>query len=121
MEQEQIIAGNKLIAAFMGFAEDQMQMEDWCGCNVLRENWNGEFEMMPYTPESNWSELMPVGKKILDYCQSLERPNKDAVCKMDWIECEISSCVREYNITGAYEKIIEFITLYNLHTLTPKP
>lgn len=65
MNNEEQLEGNKLIALFMGYAEDEIQAEEWCGCNVLAEcAFTGEKSMVAAAYDSNWSWLMPVLEKI---------------------------------------------------------
>lgn len=60
-----------------------------------------------------WDWLIPAAKKCSDISLNQKRPNKDACNKLDWIECEIGMALRDYDIQTFYNKVIEFIKLYN--------
>lgn len=100
---------NKLIAEFMG----AKYINDWWHVPV-EENYIPTYRSaQEFQYRYNWAWLMAVGKKCFDICQNQQRPNVNACNKLDFIECEIGMHVREYNIDGAYQEIINFITLYN--------
>lgn len=68
----------------------------------------------------SWDWLMPVGKKILDITSNQDRPNVNACNNLDWLECQISCHIREYNIEEAFKAIVVFIEAYNANkVLTP--
>ena len=122
MTQEQIIEGNKLISLFMGFKEEEIQAEDWCGCNVLEDNGFGGLEMFPANYHENWSRLMPVveeiesigqtyvefGKKHCRIQPILYNPKKDC---MEWQLLHETQCATK--IEAVYSAVLKFITWYN--------
>lgn len=65
MEKLEQHEANKLIALFMGFKEEDIQAEEWCGCNVRSEcKVTGDIDMIPANYHENWQWLMPVIEKI---------------------------------------------------------
>lgn len=62
---------------------------------------------------SSWDWLMPIGKKICDYLQKLDRPSLNHCCKGDMIEVDILCHLRTYNLEKVYEHIVLFIQWYN--------
>ena len=61
----------------------------------------------------DWNELMPVYRKIRDWLGNMERPNKDAVCKLDAMEIDIHCAVTEVEIEKAFDSIVEWIKFKN--------
>lgn len=62
----------------------------------------------------SWDELMPVGKKIRDLLNDMQkkRPPHTA-CHGDMIEVDIHCAVSEYDIVNAHKHMYTFITWYN--------
>ena len=54
-------------------------------------------------------------QKALEITSNQERPNVNACNNLDWLESEISMHMREYDMQGVYNKLVEFITAYNTH------
>lgn len=63
---------------------------------------------------TSWDWLMPVGKKIRDLLNDLQkkRPPHTA-CHGDLIEVDIRCAVGEYDIVNAHKHMFTFITWYN--------
>lgn len=102
---------NKMIAEFMGLTwhEDEV-----FGPLVSKDGTS-------YNPkyDTDWSWLMPVGKKIHDYLQGLERPSVNHCCKGDMIETDILCHLHTYSLEKVYEHIVLFIQWYNDFTSQP--
>lgn len=126
MEQEQIIAGNKLIAEFMSDMKDYTPYgeqgdfidSEICGiedCDSVFYTWGN----MGFN--RNWLWLMPVIEKI----EALPVPeNKDNYeVSIYGTACEIGNFFiqekGETKIEAAYKAVVTFLTWYN--TLNPKP
>lgn len=114
---EKITESKALVAIFM---DDQLELlPSGKGVGKKRgypkqyENWYSIRYWDDINYDRYWNALMPVGKKCFDISQNQDRPNVNACNKLDFIECEIGMHVREYNLVEAYNKIVEFITIYN--------
>lgn len=125
--EEEVFELNKLIALFMGYTEDEIQAEDWCGCNVLVEcDITGDKNLVSSDYHSSWDWLMPVVEKIEETEYNYDtRIHYDAlegayfVDIVDWGNAE-RACQTSYisRIDAVYKAVIEFIKWYN--SLTTK-
>jgi hypothetical protein len=119
---------NKLIALFMGYSEDEIQAEDWCGCNVLAEcQFTGEKQMTAANYHTSWDWLMPVVEKIegMGYYSWIVYSLYDKIglsyqmCigKLENRNCHAIAV--EYGsqskIQTAYQAVLQFIQWFNQH------
>lgn len=103
---------NELIAVFMGATiEPGMENHDDPYYNY-NAGWNmRRVSDMPYC--ESWDWLMPVCKRCYDISQNQDRPNVNACNRIDWLECEIGTALRECDISGTYLAVVIFINHYN--------
>lgn len=125
------VAGNKLIAEFMGGI--YRKTENWIFPGVTLEQYI--FDYFPGEPKTeylskveqgvnrlryhcSWSWLMPVGKKIRDWLQSEIKKRPPHTCSNgDLLEVDISCAIQSYNIEMAWSAIVEFIKWYNTQNI----
>lgn len=62
---------------------------------------------------NSWDSLIPVAKKCLEIIERQERPSINHCNDLDWLECQISMYLREYQFDEFYQAIIDFIVAYN--------
>ncbi len=121
LRNEQIEEGNALIALFMGW---KLYTPKLTGLLSLFNKYDSECYTLnshtrAFLPDQmayhhSWDWLMPVGKKCMDLAtEQPGRPTVNHCSKLDWIECQISMHVREYELHDAWLQIVEFIKLYN--------
>ena len=111
MTQEEIIAGNKLIAEFMGLSYcEKYRYEGWYK-NHEHNHRICDFDGLKY--HTSWDWLMPVVEKI-------EKMNTTVV--IEGIMCEIKTHSIGFDMTASDERskilavyyaVIEFIKWYN--------
>lgn len=119
------IQSNKTIALFMGWKEDEIQAEDWCGCNVLDDVFSGLKEMRHYAPNERWDDLMPVVEKIrnIGLMVHIEFYDEECVCQ---IGTDVSQLLAKFSgsnegntipmIMAVYSPVLELINWYNSQT-----
>lgn len=119
------IQSNKTIALFMGWNEDEIQAEDWCGCNVLDDVFSGLKEMRHYAPNERWDDLMPVIEKIEAIGMTMVDIYK-LHCRIQPVFYNISKDAMEWQllheergktkIEATYKTVLSFINWYNAQT-----
>ena len=119
-KEEEIFESNKLIALFMGYTEDDIQAEDWCGCNVLVEcQFTGIKELTGADYHSKWDWLMPVVEKSLnDKSVQLLLPMNgvpDSVIPYINAVGDFKRGLIKADINLVYEGVIKFIKWYNFN------
>lgn len=62
---------------------------------------------------SDWNWLIPVCSKCNDIVQNQERPSVNHCNDLDYLECEISIPMREYDMAKVFEACMNFINAYN--------
>jgi len=115
-KETEIIEGNKLIAEFMNY---DGQHEEWCGNNVLMpDKFLGTDVMIPYTPNENWADLMPVIDRIesVDGCSYKVMLQYAFAAVSDTSQHGDPYIVRAIGMTRietAYNLVIKFIKWHN--------
>lgn len=105
--------GNRMIADFMELQKAYQDVRIWMDWdNETIPKWDKrdywlDRELKYHT---SWDWLIPVCKKALDITQTQSRPNVNACNNLDWLECEIGTHIREYNIEATYAAVLAFIT-----------
>lgn len=117
MTPEEIIAGNKTIAEFMGLKENPYDGGKTFGVDAFEKNgrWYAEDWIIPKY-ERSWNELIPVVQKI----KSLPIAEQDTEIRQKFTENiasilweEIAHTLACVNIEMVWEKVIEFIEWHN--------
>lgn len=107
------IESNKLIAEWIGVDLNFSETVYKDSRSELRHFIDNRLKSDGLLFHTSWDWLMPVGKKIMEYLNGIDRPNKDAVCYGDALEVDIHCAIREYDLPKAHEAICNFITWYN--------
>lgn len=99
---------NKVLALYDGYKEEEIQAEEWCGCNVYVE-WpvTGEKDWIGANYDNNWSWLMPLWIKLKMMLRNSSRG--DAKVYLATIIHEI----REGNMGKSHQLIYEAIQWLN--------
>jgi len=104
MTNEETLEGNKLISCFMG--------QEWKQNIPHAPILNSQDNPVQYHIDWNW--LIPVCKKCADISMNQpDRPTVNHCSKLDWLESEIGTYMRDYEIDKVYLAVIEFIKCYN--------
>ncbi len=116
----------ELIARFMGYeyygwnsefhrAKPEYTSGYWGlkGAKVHALKIQGSMLFNPLKYNSSWDWLMPVGKRCQDVTTAQDYPSMNHCSRLDWIECEIGIAIREYDLPITFEKIVEFVEMYN--------
>ena len=118
----ELVENNRIVAEFMGY---EGQFEEWCGSNILAMcDFISEKQLVPFNPESNWSDLMPVVEKIgkdkfEDYQDQNDRPylrtfgmiSKDGEIMVRFNRYGL--CYGKTLIEATYNAVIEYIKSHN--------
>ena len=70
---------------------------------------------------SSWDWLIPVCSKCNNIIQGQKRPSPNHCNDLDWLECAITTALREYEIDKVHTAVHNFIVAYNKKPLPAPP